>query len=543
MTALTARPAATGPLAGTLPLARLALRRDRLMVPAWVLGLGLMTVGGASSIAALYDTPASRIGLARSMAGNGSLRALYGPVFDASTTGGLTAWRFGVFGAALAGLMGILLVVRHTRDEEEAGRLELVGAAAVGRRAPLTAALLTASGAGIALGLLVAVGLCAQGEGVAGSFALGLAFTLSTVVFASLAGVTAQLAETGRAARSLAGTVLGLAFLLRAAGDSAQDGGPSWLVWASPLGWTEQLRPFADERWWVVPLLLGAASALTAVAHALVARRDLDAGLLASRPGPATASRRLSGPFGLAWRLQRGSLYGWAAGFAVAGLAFGSLADGVADLIRDNARLADVFRRIGGAQQLTDTYLASMVSLLAMLASVYTVQSVLRLHGEETSGRAEPVLAGAVSRLRWAASHLVPAGLGGLALLLVAGLSLGLGHGATGGDLPGQASRMTGAALVLAPAVWFTGATAFVLHGVVPRAAGAAWGLLGFFLLVGLYGPVLDLPRPVLDLSPFSHLPKVPAEDPTALPLIVLGLLAAALTAVGAAGLRRRDLG
>lgn len=542
MTALTARPAA-GALAGTLPLARLALRRDRLMVPAWVLGLGLMTVGGASSIAALYDTPASRIGLARSMAGNGSLRALYGPVFDATTTGGLTAWRFGVFGATLAGLMGILLVVRHTRDEEEAGRLELVGAAAVGRRAPLTAGLLTASGAGIALGLVVAVGLCAQGEGVTGSFALGLVFTLSAVVFAALAAVTAQLAETGRAARSLAGTVLGLAFLLRAAGDSVQDGGPSWLVWTSPIGWAEQLRPFADERWWVVLLLAGTTVALTAVAYALVGRRDLDAGLLASRPGPATAGARLSGPFGLAWRLQRGSLYGWAAGFAVAGLVFGSLADGVADLIRDNAQLADVFRRIGGAQQLTDTYLSSMVSLLAMLASVYTVQSVLRLHGEETSGRAEPVLAGAVSRPRWAASHLVLAGLGGLALLLVAGLSLGLGHGATGGDLPEQVARMAGAALVFLPAVWFLGAVAFLLHGVLPRAATAAWGLLGFFLLVGLYGPVLDLPEPVLDLSPFSHLPKVPAEDPTAGPPVVLGLLAVALTASGLAGLRRRDLG
>ena len=542
MTTLTARPAA-GALAGTFTLARLALRRDRLMMPAWVLGLGLMTVGGASSIAALYDSPASRTALARSLAGNGSLRALYGPVFDASTTGGLTAWRFGAFGAVLAGLMGILLVVRHTRDEEETGRLELVGAAAVGRRAPLTAALLTASGAGLALGLLVAAGLCAQGEAVTGSFALGLTFTLSTVVFASLAAVTAQLAETGRAARSLAGTVLGLAFLLRAAGDSAGAGGPSWLTWTSPLGWTEQLRPFADERWWVVLPLTATAAALTALAHALVARRDLDAGLLASRPGPATAGARLSGPFGLAWRLQRGSLYGWAAGFTVAGLVFGGLSDGVADLIRDNAQLADAFRRMGGAQQLTDTYLAAMVSLLAMLASVYTVQSVLRLHAEEASGRAEPVLAGAVSRQRWAASHLVPAWLGGLGLLLVAGLSLGLGHGATAGDLPGQVSRMTGSALVFAPAVWFVGAVAFVIHGIVPRRASAAWGLAGFFLFVGLYGPVLDLPRPVLDLSPFSHLPKVPAEDPAAAPLIVLALLAAALTAAGLAGLRRRDLG
>jgi putative exporter of polyketide antibiotics len=84
--------------------------------------------------------------VAASTAGSGSLRALYGPVFDTGI-GGLTAWRTMAFGAALSGLMAILLVVRHTREEEEAGRLELVGAGAIGRRAPLAAALVTGFGA------------------------------------------------------------------------------------------------------------------------------------------------------------------------------------------------------------------------------------------------------------------------------------------------------------------------------------------------------------------------------------------------------------
>lgn len=151
-------------LTGTGTLTRLALRRDRVMIPAWVVPIALLVASTASAFGGLYDTPAERAGVAASTAGNGSLRALYGPVFDTGI-GGLTAWRMMAFGSALAGLMAILLVVRHTREEEEAGRLELVGAGAVGRRAPLAAALVTGFGAALLLGLLVTLALLGQGTG------------------------------------------------------------------------------------------------------------------------------------------------------------------------------------------------------------------------------------------------------------------------------------------------------------------------------------------------------------------------------------------
>jgi ABC-2 type transport system permease protein len=53
---------------------------------------------------------------------------------------------------------------------------------------------------------------------------------------------------------------------------------------------------------------------------------------------------------------------------------------------------------------------------------------------------------------------------------------------------------------------------------------------------------VFDLPRAALDLSPFTHAPKLPGGDATAAPLW-LAALAAALAAAGIAGLRRRDIG
>ena len=73
-------------------------------------------------------------------------------------------------------------------------------------------------------------------------------------------------------------------------------------------------------------LPLAAAVVVAAVAAFLAARRDLGAGLVPPRPGPAEAARSLRSPLALAWRLQRASLVGWAAGVLVYGAALGSIA-------------------------------------------------------------------------------------------------------------------------------------------------------------------------------------------------------------------------
>ena len=85
--------------------------------------------------------------------------------------------------------------------------------------------------------------------------------------------------------------------------------------------------------------------------------------------------------------------------------------------------------------------------------------------------------------------------------------------------------------------------------GLAPRAVPAAWGLLGLFLALGQLGPVLRVPQPVMDLSPFTHLPGLPgghAADRvlplSATPYGWVLLVAALAFAAGLAGLRRRDL-
>ncbi|MEU1513030.1 ABC transporter permease [Streptomyces sp. NPDC005811] len=517
-------------LTGTGVLVRFALRRDRVLIPVWVAVNSLMVLTMPNTLKSLYGTPADRADLLRQLHTNASLRALIGPVFDDSL-GALTAWRVGVYAGALAAVTALLIVVRHTRDEEESGRQELIASGAVGRRASLTAALLAAGVASGVLALLVAVGLA--GQGVAGAVAFGLGLGGVGMVFATMAAIVAQLTESARLARGLTAAVLGAAFVLRAAGDSATDGGSSVLTWVSPLGWLENLRAFAGERWWVLGLFACAVAVQAAVAYGLAGRRDVGMSFLPTRPGPV--SGRLASAGALALRLQRGAVVGWGVGFFLAGVVYGGLTDGAADLVADNAKAREIFERMGGQSGLTDAFLAAMIGMLGLIASLYVVASVLRLNGEETSGRAEPVLANAVGRLRWAGGHLLIAFGGSALIMLLAGLGFIAGYGK-------EAAPILAACLVQLPAVWVVGGLAVLLYGMAPRLAPAAWGVAVAVLLIGWIGPALDAPQLVLDLSPFGHLPKLPGGEMTWFPPTLLTALAATLVTGGLAGLRHRDM-
>ncbi len=530
-------------LAGTGTLTRLALRRDRIMMAAWIYAL---TAVGYASVAAtkrLYPNPAELLAFARTASRDKITLAMYGPASDLSTLGGVATWKLGVYGAIAAAVMSMFIVIRHTRGDEDAGRLELVGAGAVGRSAPLTAGLLAALLANLGLGLLMAAGLAVAGLPAVDSLGFGLGAAGVGCVFAAVTALAAQLAASARTALGIVAGVLGVAYLLRAVGDASTPGTwPTGLSWVSPIGWTLQMRPFGPLHWWVLVISLLATIAVTAAAYAFAGRRDLGTGLLPVRPGPAAAVGSLRGPLGLAWRLQRGPLLAWASAFTVYGLVMGALASSIAQLVGGNAGARKMFTTMGGQSGLVNAFLAAIMAIMGVLASVYAVQAALRLRGEESGQRAEPVLAAAIGRIRWAASHLVFAVAGPVVLLALAGLGMGLVHGANTGDIGKALAQLMGSAMVQVPAVWVLAGLAVALFGLVPRLAALAWGALAAFLLLTELGAFLGLNKWAVDVSPFTHVPKLPGGTVTAVPLLWLTALAVALTAAGLAGLRHRDL-
>ncbi|MEU0910380.1 ABC transporter permease [Streptomyces althioticus] len=537
-----APPAAAGnALAGTRTLIRFALRRDRIRLPAWVLALALATLSTANSLGTLYADPEDR---AKAVAGVDTPAglAMSGPrhylVDDG--LGSILSHQMLGFMAVLVGLMSVLTVTRHTRAEEETGRAELVRSAVVGRHAHLAAALSVAALANIVLALLLALGLTGLGlEGVdaRGSLVYGSAHAAAGLVFAAVAAVTVQVTAHTRGASGLALAVIGGAYVLRAAGDS---GGSDALSWLSPVGWAQRSYPYVDDRWWPLALCLVCAAACAAAGFALSVRRDVGAALRPGTPGRARASAALTGPVGLALRLHRGTLAGFCAGMFLMGAMYGSILGDAEDMLGGLDEIEEALERIGGSG-VVESFASMVMVVLAVVAAVHVVMAALRPRAEESAGRAEPLLATALSRSRWAGGHLAVALVGGTAVLASAGLGFGLAGAASTGD-PGLVPELLGAALAYAPALWVTAGVAAVLYGWFPRAVRAAWIVPVYAFVVGYLGEILRFPAWTQNLSPFGHVPRLPADDLSWTPLALLTCVAAGLVGLGLAGFRRRDL-
>jgi len=523
-------------MTGTAGLIRLILRRDRALLPIWVIIFGLLPAGYLASFQGLFGTDAERVQYATVSAGNAGFVALYG-LLKGDSFADLTVWRAG-FVPVMIGLCALLTVVRHTRADEETGRTELIGATVVGRHAQLAAALLVTAAASVVMGLLVVAGMTGKGAPVTGSLAFGAEFTLSGWLFAAVAAITAQLTSGARSARSIAVVVLGAAYALRVGGDVSAlgDGKVSWLSWISPLGWVTHIFPYGPVNWWPVVLSVLFTAAATAVAVILRGRRDVGDGLIAARLGRSTAAPGLRTPLALAWRLHRGLLIGWTVGLGLLGLIFGGVGGSVLDIAGDNRELTDIFARLGGSDQLIDSYFAGTAGIVGLIAACYAVQATLRLRDEEATGHAEAVLSTAVSRTGWAASHLLFALLGPALALFAEGLVAGLVY--TDGDL----GDILAGTMIQLPAVWVLAAVAVLVVGLLPRWSLVAWAAPALSLLILLVGGTLQLSQWVLDISPFTHVPHLPGVAFTATPMIILLAVAVVLAGGGMAALRRRNL-
>jgi ABC-2 type transport system permease protein len=536
-------------LTGSPRLIRLALRRDRVQLGVWLLGVPGLMAAIATTMEGLYANEAERTAVVAFSANSPVARAFDGPASGTSLGAMVIAEGFMML-AVLVALMSTFLVVRHTRQNEETGRAELIGAAVVGHHALLAAALAVAAAANLGVGAGVTAVLLLYDLPLLGSVLTGVALAAVGLAFAGVAAVTSQVLESARAANGVAGAVVGIAFLLRAVGDALGSVGPTglevisaWPSWLSPIGWAQQVRPFHQDQLPPLLLLVGLTAALTTLAVVLISHRDLGTGMLPTRRGPARADRRLLSPLGLAWRLQRGVLAGWMVGVAALGAAFASLGDEVADVIETSEQLAEAFAAMAGGAEVSELFLAIMLGIVGSVAGGFVVQALLRLRSEEVGGAAEGLLATAVSRPRWVASHVVIAVAGLLAILLVTGLTAGLTYGLVVGDvLEGLATLLPATLVQLPPSLALAGFVLLVFGALPRHAATVGWGVYVGLLLLGQIGAFLELPQAVLDVSPYTHVPQLPAADLTVFPLLALTGVGLGLGGAGFAAFRRRDL-
>lgn len=512
---------------GAAGMLRAVLRRDRIVLPLWM-GLTLLVlISSAAATATTYPTESARTDRLHQVR-EVPMFPLFQSMAFSDSPSALAAQQ--VFGATtlLAALGAILLVVRHTRSEEQKGCHELLGSTPIGRSAPLTATLMMVLSGGAGIGMVGAAVMAGSGHPVVGSVMLGAMVIGAAWVGATVAAVMAQVSEQARTAAALSYVIVFVMHFLRGSGHLADA---AVLTMLSPWGWLEGVRPFAGDRWWMLLPVVALVTVLGALAVVLSARRDLGAGLIPARRGRTSAAPSLHGPLSLALRQNSVPFMVWAGTFAVVGLAFGGVGTTAVSGYADSAWMLEYAQMIG-MEDPARAFFVYVVFVLVFPVVAYALLTVLRLRADETSGTAELLLSAPVSRMRWAMATALMAFLGSGGLLTVLGVTLMLTAQDVEGLLP--------LTLSLVPAVWVLIGIAMLCLGFIPRAAAAvAWCALG----VGIAGELLvkaGLPDLVyLALSPIAHVSPYYA---TAHSWLVLVVVAVVTTATGLFGIRRRDL-
>lgn len=533
--------------AGTTKLLRLILRLDRFKLSIWLLGLIALVGITPFSLRAILDTEAEAEGVtteqvlaeqAALLETNGASIALQGPPDALDTFGGRYAFEIGAFTLAIVALMNILLIARHTRAEEESGRAELVRAAAVGPWSALAAVSIVSVATNLVLGLGASLVFIADGRDPGRSLLYGSSITLCGMLFAALALIWVQVFEYGRAATGLSLAGLAASFALRAVGDVRGN----WISLLSPLGWVQAVNAFGDVVWWPYVVSLVAVAAAVAAAITLAVRRDVGAGLIEQRPGPAEAAPSLPTPLGFAWRLQRSTLFWWTVGAAFMGGIYGSVISAIDDFIEDNEALRDMLESLGmSGDALRDGFITVILSMAALIATAGVIQTLLRPRGEEVAGRAEPVLASALSRRTWLSSHVVLTALSAPVFMLAAGLGLSITDALVVGQFTNFGDTLV-AALVRVPALWAVAGIGIFLYGWGRRFTFGVWGVFALITVIFLFGDLLRLPDLAMNLSPIGHVTHLPGGNQSWLSLAVLCVIAMVTGVLGIALFDRRDI-
>jgi ABC-2 type transport system permease protein len=528
----------TDSFVGTRHLVRLILRRDRVRLPVWLVGLGGTIALSAAAVPPIYDTPEKVAGYATAVGASPVSYLMSGRQAGIDTIGGIVANEISQVAQLGICLMVMFLVVRHTRAEEESGRAELLRSGVLGRHAATLAALLYAVTAALLIGLITTGSMLTADIDPLGSVTYGVGLTLLGLCFVAVSLVAAQLATTARGALGLAGAAIAVLYLVRGVGAMRDNA----LVWGSPFGWAQEMDAFGSERWWPAALLVVATAALLGVAAWLTAHRDFAGGVLHARPGHERGARFLGTPVGLALRLQRGLLVGWATGLTALGLLYGAILPTIPELVASNPDIAEMVGVSADAEQLlVDAFLQYIFVFMAMVLTAFAVSSVLRTRSEEESGRAELVLATRVRRTTWMGANVLVALAGAALLSVLMALGLAVGYGVASGEWDDVLDHL-GAQLSYLPGVLLVAALAVAIAGLVPRWSLLAWAAVVFVAFQVMLGETLRLPSWVDGLSPFWHLPGLPVESFTPLPALTQLVLAVALVLVGLWGFRRRDI-
>ena len=541
-----ARPVTEPSASATVPPAvvRVALLRwswrlvRRRILFLW-LGLAGYVAMEVLSFRAAYPDEASRRHLVQ-LSASSAVRMFQGVPGDIERGGAFAVWDGGWMISLIVACWALLTVTRLTRGEEDSGRAELVLCRPAGARQVLAAHLTSLTVALAGTALAVAATFVVVGEPVAGAALFGSGVAAFGAVMVALGGLCAQLVEPRRHAMALGAGFAAAAFLVRIVGNSADS--RNWALSTTPFGWLDRLAAFSTDRWvWLTPPLVSA-TLLAAAAVVLSGGRDTGAALWQARSTGHERPRLLGGPVAFGWRLTSGALLAWTVAMAVIGVVFGMMIGAIVDFIHKD----DTYRRLLESMGVDMSvpvigFLSYLAVFFALPFAAFVGWRLGAVRQEEADGRLDNLLVRGVVRWRWLAATTLHAFGAAVVLVVTAGAALWLGGRLVdaGVTASGVAEPLAGTLPLIA---LFTG-LAVLTFGVIPRLTVVVpVGLAVLSYLLDTFGAMLDWPAPVLALSPFHHLARLPGSPLTltsAAAMTAVGVLAAV---AGIAAFSRRDV-
>jgi ABC-2 type transport system permease protein len=391
--------------------------------------------------------------------------------------------------------------------------------------------------AGTALCTLLAAADPDVGFGTAESVFFAVSIAVAPAVFVAVGALTSQLGRTRRVATTLGMVVFGVAFVLRMIADSGSS--TRWLLWLSPFGWIERMRPLTDNDPRPLVLAALAVAGLVAASVVLAARRDVGAGTLASRDVVPPRTFGLGSPWGLAVRLELPVLAAWCVGAAGAAFAFGIIAKVATGDVPSS--ISDTLDKFGVRGSFLEQYLGVAFLLIATVIALLPASQLGAAADEETSGRFVHLLAGPVRRAPVLAHRLALAAVGVVVAALAAGLGVWAGAKTQGVQI--GVGTMISAALNVAPtALLVLGIGAVVLASVPRLASPAVYAVVIWSVLVDLLGSMVSRLSGLGHVSLFHYMALAPAEDPDPTTVAVTVVAAIALCVVATLVFDRRDV-
>lgn len=525
---------------GSTTLSRFILRRDRVSLFIWLVGIAGFVVALVPVFENLVTSGTDRTVMSAMME-NPAMVALLGPVYGKEnfTTGAAYGNMMLIFTVLIGGVMNIYFVARHTRQDEELGRMEVIRSLPVGRLANLASTMLVSAAFNIVLAVFTGVGmyfLRADGMDFSGCMLFGAALGVIGFFFAGVTAILVQCTANNRTALGLSIMLLFLLYMMRAVGDM----GTEVLSFISPLGLVLRIESFVNNYWWPVFVIFAISLALTAIAFLLANSRDLGRGLVPERPGRRHASSLLSSPYGLALKLLRTSILVWVITIFSFAAMYGSVFGDLESFISNN----DMLRAIFAANTeftLAEQFISLLMAIMSMIAAIAPLTFINRIHSEEKNGYAEQLFGRAVSRYEQMAAYFIPA----LVLSAVLQLLSALGFWSVGSmvlDTAPSLHTFLQSAFSYLPALWLMMGIAIALVAYLPKFANITYVYLGYAFFSVYLGTIANFPEWVKKLSPFGHISQYPIEELEILPLVILTVMAVGLIALGFFGYARRDM-